>query len=141
VAPQTKVVFGSLRNIARFSAITRLSTKLIPKVFALAAGGSSLPKPLAFFQAPLNRSGEYQRPPSTKADAAAARTAQRSECESSWETLLTESHCHALFIPVDGAADEAAMQSREKLSVADGEILIRSVPFVALFPSRLGELH
>src|SRR5690349_10079359 len=72
VAPQAKFVLGSLRNMAKLSAITRLNPKEMAKIFAVAAGGSSVPKRFARFQAAPKIIGEYQRPPSTNADTAAA---------------------------------------------------------------------
>src|SRR5689334_18691526 len=76
VAPQAKVVLGSLRNMARLKAMTRLNTKLSAKTFAVAVGDSSAAKRFAFFQAVPNIMGEYQSPPTRKADTAATRIAQ-----------------------------------------------------------------
>src|SRR5579862_4837727 len=76
VAPHTAVVFGSFRNIARLTAMTRLITNVMAKVLGPAAGGVE-PKALAFIHALPNRTGEYQRPPTRKAENAAARIAQR----------------------------------------------------------------
>jgi len=61
--------------MAKFRAITRLSRKLVAKIFPV-AGGGSLAKRFALFQAAPNSNGEYQRPPTRKADVADARIAQ-----------------------------------------------------------------
>src|SRR5882724_1612784 len=76
VAPQAMSVLGALRNIARLNDMMRLKMKLMPKTLAgESGGGSSLPNPLARFQALWNSAGEYQSPPSRKAERAATRMA------------------------------------------------------------------
>src|SRR5579863_8417697 len=74
VAPHASVVFGSFRNIARFTAITRLSTKLAvntpPPAF-----GPSPSNPFARRHTRPNNT-EYHSPPTTNADNAATRIAQ-----------------------------------------------------------------
>jgi hypothetical protein len=51
----------SFRNIARFTAITRLSTKLPTKSFPFAGGGSAMPKPYRQSTArPLSPAAFYQ---------------------------------------------------------------------------------
>jgi len=62
--------------MAKFKAIIRLSTKLMAKIFAVTGGGSSLPKPFDLFQAARKMRGEYQTPPSTKAEMPDVRIAQ-----------------------------------------------------------------
>ncbi len=56
VAPHASVVFGSLRNIARFTAITRLSTNPITNTPG-PAPGSSDKNPFASFHAPPSKAG------------------------------------------------------------------------------------
>src|ERR1700761_1297730 len=77
VAPHEVVVLGSLRNIARLIDITSVRMKLMPKTLPIFVAGGGSPKPLARCQALPKIAGEYQRPPSTKAEIAATRMAQK----------------------------------------------------------------
>ncbi len=77
MTPQATVVSGPARNMARLSAITTVSTKETPKIFAVLPSLSfSSVNPFARIQALWKRSGDHQRPPNTKVEGAAASTAK-----------------------------------------------------------------
>src|SRR5689334_14805606 len=80
VAPHMGVVPGALRKKARLIAITRLMRNAAMKMPALAGAGASL-NPLALCHARPKRTGEYHKPPTRKAETAAARIAQRLRAE------------------------------------------------------------
>src|SRR5947207_3682075 len=76
VAPNASVVPGAFRNMARLTAITRLSTNAIRNPLAPAGGGSA-ENPLARFHAAPSNTGEYHRPPIANAATEAATIAHR----------------------------------------------------------------
>src|SRR5580698_4597784 len=78
VAPHAGVVLASARNAARFADINSAKIKDSPKTLAmLLLFRSSCVKLLADIQARPNNAGEYQSPPITNVETAAAKTASQ----------------------------------------------------------------
>lgn len=76
--PQTISVSGLDKNIARLSAMIKENKKENPKILAILPSLTcSSEKPLARCQALPNSRGEYHKPPKTKAETAAAITANQ----------------------------------------------------------------
>src|SRR5689334_596369 len=81
VAPHEVVVLASARNIARFADISNEKTKARPKTLPMfRLPSSSVVKWVSAIQARPKMAGEYQSPPSAKAEKAAARTANQFTC-------------------------------------------------------------
>src|SRR5580704_7117338 len=81
VAPHTAVVLGSARNAARFAAMITAKISDSPKILSILLLAKSVSeKLLADIQARPNKALEYQSPPSTKVETAAARTASELMC-------------------------------------------------------------
>src|SRR5580704_2448605 len=81
VAPQLAVVFGSARNAARFAAMITAKTSDRPKILTiLPLARSASSRLFTDIQARPNKAFEYQRPPRTKVETAAATTASQLMC-------------------------------------------------------------
>src|SRR6185312_12072142 len=147
--PKAMLVVGALRNIARLIDMMSVRRKLMPKTLPILVAGGVSPKPLARCQALPKTAGEYQRPPRTKAEMVATRMAQMLRvcmfrgCAACGRVgKLFAGFCRGwakLFLPVERTFDEAAVQRRQQLRIAGGEVLIGAVPLRAIVPAGLGE--
>src|ERR1022692_3660269 len=80
-APQTAVVLGSARKAARFAAMITAKISDKPKILImLLLAKSASERLLTDIQARPNKALEYQSPPRTKVETAAARTASQLIC-------------------------------------------------------------
>src|SRR5215831_18444434 len=111
VAPQLALVLGSARKAARLMAITSAKTKARLKIFAMFDfARSSWFSWLTDIQARPKSAGEYQSPPSTNVEIAAASTASQLMCG-------------------------IEPSSRVKFHLQDDNARLRGTPYCKKFPS------